>query len=41
MKTRFFLSLASCRPGRILLHLAALCHDHKLAWHLAGIRREL
>ena len=27
--------------GGIVLHLACLMHDHKWAWHLAGIRREM
>jgi hypothetical protein len=27
--------------GRILLHLACLLRDHKMAWHWNGITREL
>ena len=41
MTTARQLALASTRPGRILLHLAALALDHRLTWHLAGIVREV
>ena len=33
--------LATCRIGRVLLHLTALVRDHQLRWHLAGVLREL
>jgi hypothetical protein len=32
--------LAQTSFGRILLHLACLCRDHKYQWHWQGIRRE-
>jgi hypothetical protein len=35
-------ALATTRFGRVLLHLACLaCRPDHLAWHWAGIRREL
>jgi hypothetical protein len=33
--------LAQSSLGRVLLHLACACHDHKYRWHWLGIRREL
>src|SRR5512135_3187016 len=33
--------LAQSSFGRVLLHLACACHDHKYRWHWLGIRREL
>lgn len=32
--------LAACRAGRVLLHLAAMCGDHCVAFHWAGVMRE-
>jgi len=34
-------SLAQTVFGRILLHVACACRDHKFRWHWLGIRREL
>jgi hypothetical protein len=33
--------LVQCSFGRILLHLACACRDHKFQWHWRGIRREV
>ena len=41
MKTQIAIMLASYALGRIILHLITLCRDHKAAWHIAGIRREV
>ena len=41
MSTDDQLRLASSSGGRVLLHLLALAHDHRLRWHLAGVVREL
>lgn len=32
--------LTTTRPGRVLLHLAAMVGDHQIRWHWAGICRE-
>lgn len=32
--------LAQSSFGRILLHVACACRDHKYQWHWQGIRRE-
>ena len=44
MKTRFpnqAAQTALTRIDRIVLHLRCLCRDHKLAWHFAGVWREV
>jgi hypothetical protein len=33
--------LAQSSFGRILLHLACACRDHKYQWHWRGVYREL
>lgn len=33
--------LAQSSFGRIVLHLACACRDHKFQWHWQGIRREV
>ena len=38
---RLRLSVAASRPGRVFLHLACIVRGGKVAWHVAGIRREL
>jgi hypothetical protein len=35
------IKLAATSRGRIVLHLWAMILDHKVAWHLAGIKREI
>ena len=35
------MTLAETRKGRIIIHLIALARDHKTAWHMAGIIREI
>jgi hypothetical protein len=35
------LKLSTTRKGRIALHLVCLMRDHKTAWHMAGIIREI
>lgn len=41
MKTETIIKLTEYRLGRVLLPLKCLARDHKLSWHLAGLRREL
>jgi sucrose-6-phosphate hydrolase SacC (GH32 family) len=41
MKTEAKIRLAENRFSRPLLHLKCLLLDHKWAWHLAGLKREL
>ena len=41
MSTKTKAQLATCRSGRVVLHLATLVRDHRWLWHLAGMLREL
>jgi sucrose-6-phosphate hydrolase SacC (GH32 family) len=41
MKTETALKLTGNRLGRVVLHLKCLVRDHKWAWHLASLRRQL
>jgi hypothetical protein len=38
---RLFLFLARLHAGRIVLHLLCVFHNHRWAWHLAGVLREI
>ena len=33
--------LAQSRLGRIILHVACACRDHKCSWHWHGVVREI
>lgn len=41
MNTTTEMRLVQSHSGRVLLHIMALVHDHKIVWHLKGIVREI
>ena len=41
MKSETIMKQTENRMGRVILHIKCLARDRKLAWHLAGVRREL
>ena len=41
MSTQQELTLAETPHGRVKLHFLTFLRDHKLKWHLNGIKREL
>lgn len=41
MRSKVTMTLVKTRLGRVVLHTACLLQDRKLAWHWAGILREL
>lgn len=41
MSIELQMKLSGTRVGRIVLHLATLCRDHRYIWHASGVMREV